>query len=131
MWFDVDVALMLSTASGCGGHGASVSGKVTLNGTPLSRGTVSFFPTSGGAAATGTVQTDGNYMITTGRDEGLKPGDYVATVFANEAIPDGGPEIVPKVLTPEIYGDKSTSPLKFTVAAGNNRIDLPLTGEAP
>lgn len=124
-------ALAISAANGCGGHGASVGGKVTLNGSPLTRGTVSFYPTGGGAAATGSVQPDGAYAISTGRGEGLKPGDYVATVFANEAVPVGGPEIVPKVLTPAIYGDKNTSPLKFNIKAGDNSIDLPLTGAAP
>ena len=73
--------------SGCSGsHGATISGKVTLNGEPLTRGLVSFYP-SEGAAAVGSVQSDGTYSISTGQNASLKPGGYVVTIFANEPPP--------------------------------------------
>jgi hypothetical protein len=109
----VSILLLLWAVSlaGCGGHDSTVSGKVTLNGAALDRGTVTFHPDGGGAAAMGTVQPGGQYSIATGREGGLKPGDYTVTVFANEAPPEGNAEVVPKALTPVIYSDKSTSPL--------------------
>jgi hypothetical protein len=118
--------------SGCGGHAAKVAGSVTLNGQPLTKGVVSFHKDGGGALATGTIQPDGTYALSTGRGEGLEPGAYTVTVFANEMPKsDSFSEVLPKVLTPEVYKDKRTSPLKFTINRGENKIDLPLTGEPP
>lgn len=122
-------ALAVALLCGCGNSLESkVSGRVTLNDKPLTRGMVSFYPAQG-PAAVGSIQSDGTYTISTGRGEGLHPGEYVVTVFANEPPPPD--ESVPgKIITPAIYNDKATSPLKFTVAAGNNVIDLPLKGDA-
>jgi hypothetical protein len=125
-------AILLATLCGCGGYGAKVGGKVTLNGQPLGRGVVSYYPSGGGAAATGSIGADGSYTISTGNDEGVKPGEYTVTVFANEAPKTGTiTEEIPKQLTPAVYADKATSPLKHTIKRGENTIDLPLTGEPP
>ena len=51
-------------SSGCGGSGISVSGTVTLDGTPIADGYVSFTPESGtkGPAVAGRIKS-GSYMI--------------------------------------------------------------------
>ena len=68
---------------GCSG-GGSVSGTVTLNGQPLTRGTVTFHPTGSGPAGIGTIGADGRYEVLVGKDKALPAGDYVVTVDATE-----------------------------------------------
>jgi len=59
------------------------------------------------------------------------PGDYVATVVATEepVVPTDNRVAPPppKLLTPERYGDRAMTPLKFTGQAGSNTIDIKLS----
>ncbi len=58
--------------TGCGTSSEStVSGKVTLDGQPLSTGTVTFHPVAGGPAAYGQIQADSSYRLKTGSAAGL------------------------------------------------------------
>jgi hypothetical protein len=63
--------LFLSACCGCGtAQGTSatlvaVKGKVTFKGQPLTRGVVRFEPTDYGRAASGKLQPDGTYVLTT------------------------------------------------------------------
>ena len=122
---------------GCGGpYDAYVSGVATLDGSPLPRGTVSYNPTQPGPASYGGILSDGNYLIKTGREEGLPSGEYIVTVVAKEeSIPDdtnrGLPPKPGKTITPLWYLSKQTSNLKFTVEPGSNEINLELTSEPP
>ncbi|MCA9230451.1 MAG: carboxypeptidase regulatory-like domain-containing protein [Planctomycetales bacterium] len=122
--------------AGCGGtYDSYVSGTVTLDGATLPRGTVAFSPQSPGAAAYGRIDSDGQYTIQTGREEGLASGHYLATVVANE-LPDqegrdGGPPPAGKPITPPWYRSAKTSGLEFTVEPGSNTIDISLTSEPP
>jgi hypothetical protein len=123
--------------AGCGGaYDASVTGKVTMNGQVVPNGTVSFSPVAGGPAAYGMIEQSGEYVIRTGREEGLPAGEYQVTVTANEPAKtlqtaDGGPPPPGKALTPAWYRTKDTSGLKFTVESGSNTIDLPLNSTPP
>ena len=116
---------------GCGGrHEATVSGTVTLDGQPLDRGTVTLHPTGGGAAAVGPIGSDGVYTIKTGTESGLAPGEYTATVVANEdPIPSttGGAPMPGALITPARYGTLETSDLHITVTHGANDRPLKLT----
>lgn len=127
--------LGLITLVGCGGpYDATVSGMVKFNGAPVPRGTVSFKPQSSGADAFGQINADGTYLMRTGREEGLKSGSYVVSVAANETPPPnpkGGPPPMGKSITPEWYRDPATSGLTFTVAPGDNTIDLELNATPP
>lgn len=51
-----------------------VTGTVTLDGTPLSNGTIRFSSTSGNLVASGTMIRDGQYEIVA--EKGLPPGTY-------------------------------------------------------
>jgi hypothetical protein len=123
--------------AGCGGtHDASVHGLVTLDGTNLTSGIVAFYPTSGGPAAYAYIGTDGEYVVRTGREEGLPSGEYGISVTANEpsasaARADGGPPMPGKMITPAWYRSKDTSGLTRTVEPGSNEINLELTSQPP
>jgi len=109
---------------------------VTLDGTAVPRGTVTFHPNAGGPAAYAPIQDDGSYTIHTGREEGLPSGEYQATVTANEPptsqqTASGGPPPPGKLITPLWYRGKDTSGLQFTVESGSNEIDLELKSQPP
>ncbi|HMP05657.1 MAG TPA: carboxypeptidase-like regulatory domain-containing protein [Lacipirellulaceae bacterium] len=126
----------LSASLGCGGaFDASVSGVVSLDGAPVPRGTVSFAPIDSGPTAYGLIGSDGRYVLHTGREEGLPPGEYRVSVVATEVSPprgpQGGPPPLGKMLTPLWYRDIATSGLSFTVNRGKNQIDIQLNSTPP
>ena len=69
-------AFALVALLGCGGSDASVSGTVTLNGTPIDAGAVTFVPEGGdaGRIKVGGAILNGKYVVESGR--GLLPGKY-------------------------------------------------------
>lgn len=86
------LAAAVLVVAGCGGAGTRdtvpVSGKVTLDDTPVEGATVVFTPTSGeGAAATGKTDAAGVYTLTT-RDpnDGAKPGTYLVSISKTETV---------------------------------------------
>lgn len=131
----VSAAALLGASVGCSKYDASVSGRVTLDGEPLSRGTVAFVPVEDGPPAYGRIDASSNYIVRTGREEGLPSGDYRVTVVANEPPPvendRGGPPPAGKPITPPWYRSHETSGLEFSVERGSNEIDLRLTTDPP
>lgn len=123
--------LLLLVLVGCADrHEATVSGKATLDGSPLETGMVTFHPAGGGASAYGVLGTGGRYEIKTGSKQGLRPGKYHITVKATEAYESNGPggtPGIPKILSPASYSDPRTTDLIETVDRGANEIDLSLT----
>jgi len=128
-FFRAAAALILAIAAvGCGGssHEATVSGTVKLDGQLLRRGDVQFHPVSGKSApAYGKIKSDGSYTLKTATTRGLEPGEYVAVVVAHGEPP--ADDVAPPVLTPDIYGRKKESPLKFTITAGHNNAPIEMT----
>lgn len=130
-------AALLAAAAGCGGRPASVAGVVTMAGTPLENGVVTFTPAKGGPSAYGTITAGGRYELKTGAGQGLELGDYVVTVAAN-ATPEQAAQMGEKVgregimplLTPVKYANTTTSPLKATVKAGRQQLDFDLEKRA-
>jgi hypothetical protein len=119
----------------CGSTGpgmAPVSGKVTYNGKPVPKGTITFASTKeGGRNATGELDPEGNYKLQTEQPgDGALLGDYNVTIYAHdEPILDYIPKkpIPPKILTPTKYEKPETSGLKATVKSGSNKFDFDLT----
>src|SRR4051812_37296397 len=77
---------------GCGGpQAARVSGTVTLDDQPLTKGSVTFNPVGTGALASGQIDAQGRYQLRTGTDLGCAPGSYIVTVVATEPVPQKSP----------------------------------------
>lgn len=123
------VPLMVS----CGGtYDSNVTGTVTLDGTLLQRGTVSFKPKQSGPTSYGLIAEDGSYELKTGLEIGLPAGEYVAVVVANEPSISKEEGMLPtpgKPITPPWYRSANTSGLDCSVEPGNNEINLELSTE--
>lgn len=132
------VAAIAVCQAGCGKHSASVSGSVTLEGTPLATGVVTYTPAATGPSAYANIGGDGRYALQTGAAAGLEPGSYKVTVAAN-ATPEQaaamgikvGREGIMPLLTPPKYADVSSTPLTVDVKAGRQVIDLVLEADTP
>jgi len=72
---------------GCGPRPGTLTGKVTLDGTPIKGGTVTLHNKSGGQSATGEIDENGVYTVNT------FSGDYAITVnteYLNTSAAGGG-----------------------------------------
>ncbi len=130
------LGLALLLPMGCGDAGgpemASVSGKVTYKGKPVTKGTVSFVATKPGQRnATGMIDQTGAYKLQTENPgDGAEVGDYEVSIFSHEEeILDYTPKTPVKVerTIPEKYEDPKKSGLKSTVKPGSNTFDFDLT----
>lgn len=114
-------------AAGCGRTG-TVSGTVTVGGKAAPGGAVAFHPVGSGPTATGRIDKDGRYVVVVGAGDGLPPGEYKVTVVAHgdppQTDPTKGAPPAPKPLSAPQFRDAATTPLKKTVTAGANTIDL-------
>lgn len=133
----VGLALVL----GCGKDNpmSSVSGKVTVDGKPLSGGSVSFIPdvppgeegikeaskaaTSGLSA--GSIGSDGTYKIYTAGKEGAPLGKYKVTVSPRMAPPPDATEAPPLEFDKK-YSDAQKTPLRKEVVASPKAGDYDL-----
>jgi hypothetical protein len=133
----VALVVVVVTIAGCGGpFDSTAKGVVTLDGTALPSGWVTFYPTAGGPPAYGRIDESGSYFMQTGRSTGLPAGEYQVTVIANEPpkelrAKDGGPPPPGKQITPAWYCTKDKSGLSVTVKPGRNTLDLELTSKPP
>lgn len=140
-WLCLACALGLVTLAGCGKGSAKlvpVTGKVTVGNKPLPGGGVTFWPdgkavTADAPAPIGTVDTDGNYKLTTAGKPGAPLGKYKVTVSSGTAtgeaadpmksvsgVPGKGPA-APLKLNPK-YEDKTATDLSVEV------VDKPAAG---
>jgi hypothetical protein len=128
--------LAVVALTGCGGpYDASVAGVVTLDGSVVPTGAISFVPANGGPPAYAIVDQSGKYQVFTGREAGLPSGEYNVTVVARESSTTpsdgGGPPPPGKAITPRWYASLKTSGLTFKVEPGSNNINLELTSTPP
>ncbi len=118
------VALVASGGFGCrpGYQNVSpVTGRVTLDGIPLSEAQVMFLPTIG-RPSKGETNADGVYeLVYTYKQKGAEHGTHTVRVTTAYTRQDGtvGPERVPKM-----YNEQSQ--MQQEVRRGRNTIDLPL-----
>jgi hypothetical protein len=147
--FCLAAALTLAVSAGCSNPNApaSLSGKVTYNGAPVTGGTITFAPTKEGGAFNRPIEQDGSYTM-----PDMAAGDYTVAIETESINPDkpkksyGPPgqagaaagstppgnamsvtgkyvKIDPK------FADAKTSGLTYTVAGGGKQTkDWPLTG---
>jgi hypothetical protein len=108
-------ALLLFSCWGCGTSSGAlpslipVNGKVTYKGQPLTKGTIRFEPDGYGRMATGTIQSDGTFVLST-----LKKDDGVVAGLHKVSVSDTGP-LSKKELIPKKYTDPGTSKLTAEV----------------
>jgi len=123
--------------SGCGRRGdekptAVVRGKVTYQGKPLPLGMVTFTPDNMGPTASGTINSDGTYSLSTyTKDDGATIGTHKVAVIAKEEQTNFEANAVPtdgRRLIPDKYFLEVTSGLTADVKAGEeNEINFELT----
>ena len=120
-------ALLL--ASGCSNGDTysrlMVNGTVNLDGEPLATGSITFFPETEGAVATGGKIENGEFVIA--KDQGLPAGSYkvsITSTISTPSIPNGpdnpidNPPIV-KSLVPKQYNSETTLKAEVHDAADN------------
>jgi hypothetical protein len=135
-WGILGLPLAVALA-GCGGpFDASVAGVVTLDGNVVPTGSISFVPTNGGPQAYAVVRESGEYEMFTGRESGLRSGEYQVSIVARKPPATthselGGPPPPGEAITPRWYASPQTSGLNFNVEPGSNEINLELTSQPP
>ena len=134
-------AALLATTVGCTRTSdlpprAAVSGLVSLDGQPLTTGTVQFVPESPNngvrPTATGSIAADGRFTLSTDRQAGGGDGavlgwHQVRVIAIKPPVKETDP---PRSLIPARYGDATKSGLRFEVQpVEQNVIDLVLTSK--
>lgn len=136
------VGLLLLSA-GCGGGGydgperAAVGGTVTMDGTPVPYGIITFMPLGDGRMANGTIE-DGAYTIP--EEKGPNLGQYKVDIRGYAKSPsamgegEGGEEVEQEQefdMGPEIVPQKynASTTLEVEITSGDNTHDFPLTKE--
>ncbi len=133
---------------GCGGSDheetATVTGKVTYEGAPVTKGRIAFYP-SKGRPAMGAIQSDGTYSLTTFEPgDGALLGNHHVTITASESVGGSPPaagfmDEITKAskgqaqapgktvwLAPEKYSNRKNSKLEAEVVSGSNTHDFNL-----
>lgn len=135
----ISLAIISLCVAGCGGGidlppAYPVTGKVTVQGTPLSGYLVSFVASDGKGGAAAYVGTDGAYSMETldGRP-GCEAGKYKVVIrpgkdAMQEAMKNIKPSSKgmpkPESKVPDTYGAATTSPKEIEVKAEPNVIDI-------
>jgi len=141
----LNVSLLLTC--GCGSDKLKterVTGIVTMNGKPVAGAVVTFSPVDRTKShpATGHTDDKGKYTLQTllgDVDAGTTPGDYKVMVTKTKDVETGRvqkvtvgdqveevKEMKSEQLLPKRYSSISSTPLKKTVIAGSNVIDIEL-----
>jgi hypothetical protein len=116
---------MLLGVWGCGGSGSSealvpVSGKVTIGGAPLTRGSISFRAdkargNKSTAEPYGEIKSDGTYTLYTNKKPGAPAGKYIVLVEASEDVDPNKPSATPKAIVHPKYSDPDMPILQVDV----------------
>ncbi|HEX6960375.1 MAG TPA: hypothetical protein VF175_00800 [Lacipirellula sp.] len=127
----LSIGIVAAVLVGCGGEEwAYLEGAVLLNGAPVGPGVVRFEPTQESrAGAIARFGEDGRYeAISSGRKEGLPPGEYrVAIEGGEDASSESISTPASKSAIPARYRDPSSSGLTVTVESGSQSHDFQLT----
>jgi len=137
-------SVLLIALPGCGPRlpeTAPVSGRVTVNGEPVTEGKIIFYPEEGRPGMS-EIAEDGTYRLTTFREhDGAVLGIHRVTIkstrvtgtpaprtFEEELEQARGDEpisaAVVEWIVPQEYARRETTPLERTVTAGENHFDF-------
>ncbi len=119
---------LLLSLIGCGGGDApelgSVSGTVTLDGSPLEEATVEFHPVDGGRSSSAITDEEGHYTLQFApKRDGALIGKHQVKITTSIV----GDDNVVKERVPTKYNTETT--LEKEVVAGENEIDFDLDSE--
>ncbi len=126
------VATTALLLAGCGDDSAArvpVSGKILIDGKPLTRGFVQVIP-SDERSASAEIGPDGSFQLTTYTEQdGCVLGTHKVAVISNESQ---GPSAM-KWFAPKKYADPATSGLTLQVDEARDDVEINLTweGKAP
>ena len=122
-------------------YDATLTGKVTIDGTLADHGKISFFPTDGNEVFVGMIESDGTYVVVPGRpnpvdseEGGINSGEYAVTAQINAFVAKedlsewDAPRTPGKSLIAAKYSRKAKSDLKVNVKPGPNTFDIKLEG---
>ena len=131
--------LLLAGIAGCGDTKtiAAISGSVSLDGSPLDNGAISFYPVAGGSematqSAGATIGPDGRYQTE------IAPGRYRVEITSSKVIgqrkvyedmADSPMEDILEEVVPAWYNTKSN--LTQDIALETATVDFALTSERP
>lgn len=125
------LTLGLALCTGCGSKLGSVTGKVQLDGKPLSNAVVTFMPVGGGSSGSGTTDTEGNYKLNSVAADGLEPGKYkvaITSVQVAEAVTEeidmNSPEYLAMASGVGMESAKSKAPKEKIPARYNSATEL-------
>jgi len=114
-------AILIVGICGCGESPQAISGRVTLDGQPLSEAAIQFIPTAPGVRKTSCEVQSGQYRLPL--ENGLVPGEYRVDLVD---LPPLSHSTKPRRPFPTRYTE--SSPLSMTVAAdGPRTFDFALT----
>ena len=103
-----------------------VSGQVTIDGKPLTEGTIQFYPVAGGRQSGTSIGEDGRFVLTTfEQGDGIPVGDYSVAIMANKIISN----TQVKWLVPKRYADKKTANISATIDSETDQMNIKLTWE--
>ena len=124
------VATILWFVAGCGGgsgqpKSASVSGKVTFQGQPVTEGRLTFMSAISAGAVE--ITSEGTYLLT----EGVPPSKYKVVVTPPSItkppmVGESAPAMKNYANIPEKYRSETSTPLFADIKAGDNTVDLEL-----
>jgi len=124
--FLVLVLGFLGGTIGCGdGRPARlpVSGTVTIDGVPLTRGSIKFVPAQG-RPSFAEIRPDGRFTLTCyGGEDGALPGKHRVQVDGNRAIS----EMKAEIFTPKHYADFRTSGIEVAIDKPIDDLKIELT----
>jgi hypothetical protein len=112
---------LIVAALGCAEKGpelTEVTGRVLVDGKPLTTGSVVTLPTQG-RGARGTIDAEGNFTLSTSdMGNGAMPGKHQVAVIAMEESDNPSPEAPRRSLIPQKYSSAETSGLFIDVTPG-------------
>lgn len=113
---------------GCSGEAnlPAVTGKVTIDGVPLKRGSISLRPVDPACKDEpyATIEADGTFKVMTKNRPGSPKGKFAVLLTAYEDIDPNNPSAAPKSLIPKRYAQMDKPAIHIEVPSANYDLSL-------
>lgn len=123
-------SFLLGCSSGDTVHQVDVSGKITIDGEPIPRGTITFIAEDGKTPTGGGIIEEGKYTAK------VPPGEKIVMVLGNKLIgqepeskdmPGSAMRNVYETVTPPAYNAHHLTPLRASITDSQENLDFELT----